>query len=643
MPSDVPAPIATQEGLGRALKTSNAALLHSQTDAAKGGKRSRAEVAGSIFVWAILGLMLLSLSGFVGFFGRNIPWWDDWEMVPALTGNEPSIPSWLWKPYDEHRLVLPKLTLLGLARITGNDFRAGMWFNVLGLGALAAAMVVVARKVRGRTSPADAFFPLILLNWGHWANLLWSWQVQFILSTALAGILLMIVVCKGSTLRWPTALLAGLCLMLLPLCGANGLPFVPPLALWLGVLGVRRWRSAHPADRSLGLAMIGLAVAPLVILGLYLMNFPKGIGEHATPHLGTALKSMVKFLAMSFGSAAVRGWPYAVYLLLVLLLASGLGLLLWWRQNPREWPRAAGLLLFLAGVLGLAFGVAWGRVAWWGPERLFSRHYVTPAVPVLYWIYFVGLIAGMRWGRWLTWALFAAAVPVCLLGDLEGLRAGEYRRAMFQKVERDLAAGLPPFMIAERHVSILLPYEYRYKGYLADCVRMLNEAGIAPFAALTPNPDFAEVPLPVEPASTSRLTWDPKRHTATQLGDQPALTFTWDKPRFCYAVRVQLVYVSSSVELPAMQMLWEGSQTAAGAGAGRHAGLPLYTEPIPRAWANLPPSNRKPRVDPTPRKKVVTIWVHDTIDHFRLELDGRRCRSVGVEGVTLLVPKSAGT
>jgi len=48
-------------------------------------------------------------------------------------------------------------------------------------------------------------------------------------------------------------------------------------------------------------------------------------------------------------------------------------------------------------------------------------------------------------------------------------------------------------------------------------------------------------------------------------------------------------------------------------------------------------------VDPTPRKKVVTIWVHDTIDHFRLELDGRRCRSVGVEGVTLLVPKSAGT
>ena len=45
-------------------------------------------------------------------------------------------------------------------------------FDALALGALAAAMILVARALRnGRTSVADAFFPLLLLHLGNFCRI----------------------------------------------------------------------------------------------------------------------------------------------------------------------------------------------------------------------------------------------------------------------------------------------------------------------------------------------------------------------------------------------------------------------------------------------------------------------------------------
>jgi hypothetical protein len=111
--------------------------------------------------------MFLVALVFVATYGANVPYGDDWwGWLPPIHKGQPITLSWLWSRHGdttEHRYPMQKLLLVGLYRITG-DVRGGMVFDVLILGALAFALILAARRVRGRSSYADAFFPLVLLN-----------------------------------------------------------------------------------------------------------------------------------------------------------------------------------------------------------------------------------------------------------------------------------------------------------------------------------------------------------------------------------------------------------------------------------------------------------------------------------------------
>ena len=85
------------------------------------------------FVWGGWALMLLATLMFVMRYGSNIPYGDEWWMVPQLTGDKPVNASWLWEQHNEHRNPLPKLILVGLFRLTG-DFRARDVLERLGPG-----------------------------------------------------------------------------------------------------------------------------------------------------------------------------------------------------------------------------------------------------------------------------------------------------------------------------------------------------------------------------------------------------------------------------------------------------------------------------------------------------------------------------
>ena len=113
------------------------------------------------------------------------------------------------------------------------------------LAAVAAAMMLGARRLRGKTSYADAFFPLMFLHLGHWDNIVWSWQMQFVLATALTCVLLLVIVVYGrGDLSTGPSVVAGVALMALPLAGATSLVFGPPLALWVALAGARCFRGA---------------------------------------------------------------------------------------------------------------------------------------------------------------------------------------------------------------------------------------------------------------------------------------------------------------------------------------------------------------------------------------------------------------
>jgi hypothetical protein len=144
------------------------------------------EKLSTTLVFGIYSVMVLFALVCVGLYGKNIPLAEDWLVVAPFTGNEPDILNWLWKQNNEHRVPFPKAVMLGLLKLTNGNFKAGMYFSVLLLSGLVMAVLIFLRRLRGgQTKLTDAFFPLLLLHIGHWENMVWSWQVSFVLPSIL--------------------------------------------------------------------------------------------------------------------------------------------------------------------------------------------------------------------------------------------------------------------------------------------------------------------------------------------------------------------------------------------------------------------------------------------------------------------------
>ena len=194
----------------------------------------------SVIVWGVWAVMSAGLVGYVWLVNDDFPIADDWHLVPVYTGTEPVTPSWLWGQYNEHRMPLPLALLVLGGYATGHDYRTGVLLNALVLSALAALMIVTAGRLRGGLRLTDAFFPIVLLHWGQYETLLIGLALNLVLSAALAGVMLLIVLRVQGTATLRQGVLFGLCLLALPLCGSTG-------RCWC-----RPWRSGWPWRRWLG-------------------------------------------------------------------------------------------------------------------------------------------------------------------------------------------------------------------------------------------------------------------------------------------------------------------------------------------------------------------------------------------------------
>src|SRR5262249_20265787 len=143
-------------------------------------------------------------------------------------------------------------------------------------------------RIRGAWAYTDAILPLGLLSIGQYSNLLWGFQIQFTSSTAL--ILVAIGLSGGARLADSRVRLVGfgLCGILLPLCGANGVALAPGIALTLLCLGA--W-SLWQRDWTSGILAVGIAFGIVAVLAAYFH------GLHDSPHHqalhGTVLQTAV--------------------------------------------------------------------------------------------------------------------------------------------------------------------------------------------------------------------------------------------------------------------------------------------------------------------------------------------------------------
>jgi hypothetical protein len=606
-------------------------------------------------VWGIWVAMVMAAAGYVIHFGSNVPYWDDWNMVDVVTGAQPVTLQWLWSPYGGHRIPLPRLVLLTLYRLSGTDFRAGMYFNVALLAGTSAVLIWASARMRGgKVSAADAVFPLLLLHWGHFENLLWSWQVGFVLAVAMTGMALAIIAAYGlAPIPKVGVILASLVIVLLPISDVPGLVYAPALAAWIAATGV-----VACCDHRRGYAALLWAGALLTwaLVIVYFQGYSHKPLAMSVTQWRAVLLTALGFVAGGLGPVGRQLWPPVLRVLPAAVLLTTFAAMGWAAARSDQSPfRSRAMLLFFIGAACLVAALGLGRTG-------------TPA-----WVGRYFLLAALIWcAAFLAWPLclnprVAWIAQVAMVAVLIGiapwnfhaglLYARDYHSRM-EQFRTDLLSGMSPGQLVARHVVSLDPCPFSgypdvgvqfrwgnlirisksfpitgavsFHDWIADKLRKLHAAKISDYARMQPDdPPVREIiPSPVSGFAVSRAT-DRNEPTAAE---ETAVLLTPDRPLYVAGIRIRrpVDLASSAIDVH----LDEG-------------GRPTDAHP---AWAQVVWRLPGESAYMVPHrylfvwengKDAQTVWIFGTIDQFGFHIGDRDIqRQLSPEHlpVTLLVP-----
>ena len=449
--------------------------------AARRGCDRRVDRGAQMLVWAAWAGMLGLLLWFYIPASSPIPLAEDWYTVPLLTGQPVDLPAWLWEQNNEHRMPVARLLLLGVLKAAGGDHRAGGLLNMALLAAGAAGLILVARRVRGRTDVADAFFPLTLLNFGHSVDVLFPFQITFVLSLALILLVGCTLFLPGSLATTSGSAVAGGALLLLPLSGFIGMAFVAAMAAylfyagWCCRVGVHGW----PQARGTGTWLMAAAGGSLLLAALYFVGYEHPWWNPPNPGVVPSVKIVLKLLALGFGAAAYSWWPPGVVAAVIFLAASsGQAVRRVVRGGHIDY-RALGPALFLGNGLAFVAAVGWGR-AGYAPEIGIPLRYVSIALPAFIAAYLIWTASSSRTALMIQRGLALTVLILLPVNTAAGHRqfADWYHDGM-TRIQADLDAGTSIEELAERHQPFLV--HWWSPEELARHMRMLHEAGVPPF------------------------------------------------------------------------------------------------------------------------------------------------------------------
>lgn len=407
-----------------------------------------------MFVWAVWLAMLVGAVAYVASFSPAVPMQDDLSLVEARWHDRDLFFTRLWNQHNEHRIPLPRLVMWSLDRATGY-FLASSFVSIALWAAIAAGMIVVARRLRGHTSAADVFFPLLWLHTGNSENLLMEFQVSLALPTALVCAILILTTTNARTSR-RSAIVCAASLVGLPLCGGPGMLQGPVLAVWLAVLGVIAVRSRDPDARSAGRILLAGVVLTGIIGLLYLIDF-RFSAEHTRSHdAHVVIAVATRVLALALGAAAEPWWPASAWFVGGCALAAVVVAIVAWKRRPEERRLAAAILVGMATTAALVLGIGFGRGTA-GQEPGFALRYIglqSSGLCVAY-LAFVRL-APPRVAFASTWAM--ASVMAVALFDWNVPIGREYWRMRNESARAfaaDVEAGATCHMLVKRYRTVL--------------------------------------------------------------------------------------------------------------------------------------------------------------------------------------------
>jgi hypothetical protein len=136
--------------------------------------------------WAVLLLLLPALYlGYKLYYnGVNVPFWDEWEMVPIFQKHDAGTLTLydFWSQHNEHRLFFPQLLIYGMAFLTHWNLKFEVVINFLLAG---GSFVLIADMIRRTFASTKLRFGLAMLASAlffspmQWENWLWGWQIEW--------------------------------------------------------------------------------------------------------------------------------------------------------------------------------------------------------------------------------------------------------------------------------------------------------------------------------------------------------------------------------------------------------------------------------------------------------------------------------
>jgi len=266
-----------------------------------------------ILVPLILFVVILVYYTVVGIFSQNIPYADDLSLLASLydLSNQASLSaalSILFSFHNEHRLLLPRLTTIGLTSLNDGviDFRWWVW---LGNAYLLVPLAVFYQVLTRQKLSATYLIPIALLLFQPLHTELVYWGMASLQNLGVLALAVITLYLAAGPLSFTRlALVLGLTLLSM-LTGANGMLLIPAVAfVWL--LRRQYWLVA------------GWLIIGSLAIGLYWWGFDpaiqSGIGAEQASTLFEKAQTLLGLLGALVESQRYQGITMVTGFLLLL-------------------------------------------------------------------------------------------------------------------------------------------------------------------------------------------------------------------------------------------------------------------------------------------------------------------------------------
>jgi hypothetical protein len=418
-----------------------------------------------------------------------VPKFDEWPlMVPALSGVEAVDMRWFWSQLNEHRIPIPRLAYLAAFYVSGGDFRSGAFLSVALLSLTALAGMLLARRRRGASSIADAFFPLILLHWGQAQTLLLGVLLNFTVTIAFFYAALYVAIASPGPLSIRRgAVLAGCALGMIG-SSLAGAVLAVPLLFWMGMMAVRR---LTVREHLHGLAVLVMIAIPVITMGLYFVGWhrPPAPGFAVSPPGNPALirlKNAAFIFAMSLGWLGRASWPAAIALLAFAGAVWTALVVKVLRTNFAERERASAVFAIGGSLVLLILALSCGRAFFWGEALWSTTRYATLSIPLLVVLYLTVLLYFSSIPRTVSQGVLCGIAGVVFLGHCLGivhypydLSFARWLRSHEERLVRGLFTARPAEDVAHDFFASENNYSARDGTHW---LHMLRSSNLGPFS-----------------------------------------------------------------------------------------------------------------------------------------------------------------